>query len=107
MMRYKPLQGVIIVLDKIKESLSIVSIQNIHSKRFASQEQGAPSQDAVDVSPFAREMAEITAELKKTPDIREAIVSQINRQIADGGYDLKTSQVAGLLIRAGILKNED
>ena len=107
MIRYKPLQGVIIVLDKIKESLSIVSIQNIHSKRFVPQEQGTPSQDAVDVSPCAREMADITAEIKKTPDIREAIVSQINRQIADGGYDLKTSQVAGLLIRAGILKNED
>ena len=58
------------MLDKIKESLSIVSIQNIHSKRFVPQEQGTPSQDAVDVSPFAREMAEITAELKKTPDIR-------------------------------------
>lgn len=95
------------MIDKVKESFSVVSIQSIQSKRLVPQGGDTSSHDAVNVSAFAREMAEIAAELKKIPDIRETVVAKINQQIADGGYDLKTSQVASLLISAGILKNED
>lgn len=95
------------MIDKVKETFSVVSIQNLQSKRMQPQGGEKASCDAVNVSDFAREMAEIAAELKKTPDIRETMVAEINQKIAEGSYDLKTSQVACLLINAGILKNEE
>ena len=63
--------------------------------------------DALSVSPFARELAQATGELKKLPEVRQDRVEDLRRQVESGTYQPDLKAVAARLVWAGILKPED
>ncbi|MDR0765023.1 MAG: flagellar biosynthesis anti-sigma factor FlgM [Synergistaceae bacterium] len=68
---------------------------------------GETSVDGLAVSSFAREMAKISFELSKIPDVREDRVKDLKRRVEEGTYAPNLEALAGRLIWAGINKIED
>jgi negative regulator of flagellin synthesis FlgM len=90
------------MIEKINEIAGISPVSGIKSKRGWGQEGIASSQDGLAVSPFAREMANISNELAKVPDVREDKVRDLKRQIEEGSYSVDLDALAKRLVWAGI-----
>ena len=58
-------------------------------------------------APFAVELAKVSGELKKIPDVREQLVEDFKKKIAEGTYSPDLNRVARALISAGLLEGED
>jgi flagellar biosynthesis anti-sigma factor FlgM len=69
-------------------------------------EESFAASDGLAVSPFAREMANISAELSRIPDVREDLVSDLKKRIDEGTYEPDLNALANRLIWAGINKTE-
>jgi negative regulator of flagellin synthesis FlgM len=103
-----PFEEVIVVIEKINELAGVGSVSGVkrrHGVGFGAD--GETSSDGLAVSAFAREMAKISSELSKIPEIREDRVKDLKRQVEDGTYDPNLKALAGRLIWAGINKIED
>ena len=90
------------MIEKINEVTGASSVGRIKSKRGWSQDGAVSSQDGLAVSPFAREMANISNELAKIPDVREDRVRDLRRQIEEGSYSVDLDGLAKRLVWAGI-----
>ena len=95
------------MIEKINEVTGASQVGRIKSKRGWSQEELASSQDGLAVSPFAREMANISNELAKIPDVREDRVRDLKRQIEEGSYSVDVDALAKRLVWAGINRIEE
>ena len=94
------------VIEKINGLAGVGSVNDIKKHRgFGSG--GETSADGLAVSAFAREMANISFELNKVPDVREDRVKDLKRQVEEGTYEPNLKALAGRLIWAGINKIED
>ncbi len=94
------------MIEKINEITGAMSISGVKSKRGAYQEAGesSSSRDGLHVSSFAREMANISLELSKIPDVRDDKVQDLKRRIDEGTYNPDMRAIAGRLLWAGINK---
>lgn len=97
------------MIDKINELQGAAPVNGIKSRKWGLQaaEEAAIAQDGLAVSPFAREMANISAEMAKVPDVREDKVRDLKRRIEEGTYNPDLNAVAARLIWAGINRIED
>ena len=97
------------MIDKINEVQGAAHVNGIKSKRWGSQgaDEAAIAQDGLAVSPFAREMATISAEMAKVPEVREDKVRDLKRQIEEGTYNPDLNALASRLVWAGINRIED
>jgi anti-sigma28 factor (negative regulator of flagellin synthesis) len=98
---------VIAVIEKINALTGVGSINDVKRRRDASFGTDGTSADGLAVSDFAREMAKISVELNKIPDVREYRVKDLKHQVEEGTYDPNLRVLAGRLIWAGINKIED
>ena len=96
------------MIEKINEITGVMSISGVKARRGAYREAGdsVVSRDGLQVSPFAREMANISQELSKIPDVRDDKVKDLKRQIDEGTYNPDIRALAGRLLWAGINKIE-
>lgn len=96
------------MIEKINELSRVSSIGGVKLKRDAYLDFGevASSRDDLDVSPFAREMANISASLSRIPEVREAKVQELKRQVDEGTYKPDLRALASRLVWAGINKIE-
>ncbi len=97
------------MIEKINELSGVSSVGGVKFKRdarFDLGEETASSHDDLAVSSFAREMANISASLSKVPEIREAKVEDLKRQIDEGTYKPDLRALANRLVWAGINKIE-
>jgi negative regulator of flagellin synthesis FlgM len=74
-------------------------------KGYRSPKEG-PRGDGVEFSSFAVELAKVSGELKKIPEIREQLVEDFRKQIAEGTYNPDMNKVARSLLNAGLLDKE-
>lgn len=97
------------MIDKINELQSTAAVKGIKNKRWglSGQDETQAAIDGLAVSPFAREMANISAEMAKIPDVREDRVSDLKRQIESGTYKVDVEGLAARLVWAGISRIED
>jgi negative regulator of flagellin synthesis FlgM len=97
------------MIDKINEVHGASNVNGVKSKRWGLQgsEEAAVAQDGLAVSPFAREMAAISAEMAKVPEIREDRVRDVKRRIEEGTYNPDLKELAARLVWAGINRIED
>jgi negative regulator of flagellin synthesis FlgM len=98
---------VIAVIEKINALTGVGSVNDIKKHRDGGFGTEGTSADELAVSAFAREMAKISVELNKIPDVREDRVKDLKRQVEDGTYDPNLRTLASRLIWAGINKIED
>ena len=94
------------MIEKINDVTGVSSVQGAKQKRGYSVEDGFTPQDGLAVSSFAREMANITAELNKVPEVREDKVADLKKQIDEGTYKPDLDALASRLIWAGINRTE-
>lgn len=97
------------MIEKINELSGVSSVGGVKLKRDARFDLGeeiASSHDDLAVSSFAREMANISASLSKVPEIREAKIEDLKRQIDEGTYKPDLRALARRLVWAGINKIE-
>lgn len=97
------------MIDKIHEMQGLAAVKGIKNRRFGvvAQEDMQQSVDGLAVSPFAREMANISAEMAKIPDVREDLVRDLKKQIENGTYKVDIDGLASRLVWAGINRIED
>jgi negative regulator of flagellin synthesis FlgM len=97
------------MIEKIKDPSGVGSIGNVKPRRGAGAdfEDVAAGHDDLAVSQFAREMANISSELSKIPDVREDRVKDLRKRIEEGSYNPDLNALASRLLWAGINKIED
>jgi flagellar biosynthesis anti-sigma factor FlgM len=98
---------VIAVIEKINALTGVGSVNDVKRRRDVGFGSDGTSSDGLAVSAFAREMAKISVELNKIPDVREDRVKDFKRQVEEGIYEPNLEALAGRLIWAGINKIED
>jgi negative regulator of flagellin synthesis FlgM len=95
------------MIEKIGDIAGVSPVSGIKLKKGLRQDEAAFSRDGLAVSPFAREMANISNELAKIPDVREDKVSDLKRQIEEGSYKIDLDALAKRLVWAGINRIEE
>lgn len=96
------------MIEKINEVSGAGAIGSVKPKRGMALdfEESAGTQDGLAVSPFAREMANISSELNKISDVREEEVEDLRRRIEEGTYNPDLRMLARRLLWAGISEAE-
>jgi negative regulator of flagellin synthesis FlgM len=98
----------VIMIEKIKDPLGVGSVGNVKPRRgIGADFEDAAVRDDLAVSQFAREMANISAELARVPDVREDRVKDLKRRIEEGNYNPDLNVLASRLLWAGINRIED
>ena len=96
------------MIEKINEVNGIGALNNIKSRKGAGfGPEGDSVADGLAVSPFAREMASISQEMGRVPEVREDRVEDLKRRIDEGTYSPDLRELAGRLVWAGINRIED
>jgi negative regulator of flagellin synthesis FlgM len=97
------------MIEKINDAAGVGSVGGVKHRKNAGYgaEGDSFGSDGLAVSPFAREMANISFELGKIPEVREDRVRDLKRQVEEGKYDPDLKALAGRLLWAGINKIED
>jgi negative regulator of flagellin synthesis FlgM len=97
------------MIEKINDVTGVGSVGGVKPRggaRYGTEGDSSWS-DGLAVSPFAREMANISFELSKIPEVREDRVRDLKRQVEEGKYDPDLRALAGRLLWAGINRTED
>lgn len=96
------------MIEKINDLQGVSKVNGAKSRRWSSYgaEEATAAQDGLAVSPFAREMAAISAEMNKIPEVREDKVADLKNRIENGTYRPNLDAVAARLVWAGINKIE-
>ena len=96
------------MIEKIEKVFGISPVGAVKQKKGPVFGEALKSKDDdLAVSAFAREMANISNELAKVPEIREDKVQELKSQIEEGSYKPDLKILAERLIWAGINKNEE
>ena len=96
------------MIEKVNEVSGVMMPSSVKNKKGPFFEQDMNSaHDALAVSDFAREMASISAEMKKVPEVRNDRVEDLRKQIEEGTYQPDLKLVAERLVWAGITRRED
>ena len=95
------------MLDKISGVYGPTAAGKLKSKRDRPSPARDVRGDGAEFSSFAVELAKASAELKKIPDVREQLVDDCKKRIAEGTYSPDLNSVARSLINAGLLDQKD
>ena len=92
--------------DKISGVYGPSAMDKVGAKKgYSSPKEGAKG-DGVEFSSFAVELGKVSGELKKIPEIREEVVEDFKKQIAEGTYNPDMNKVARSLVSAGLMDRE-
>ena len=72
------------------------------SQRAASQP-GGGDPDRVELSIRGREIQNLEALIRSTPDVRDAVVERVRRSIDNGTYNIKAEQVAEKILGGNLI----
>ena len=96
------------MIEKINEVGGMGAVSSVKSRRGVGYgPDGESAADGLAVSPFAREMANISQEMSRIPEVREDRIKDLKRQIEEGSYNPDLRELAGRLVWAGINRIED
>jgi anti-sigma28 factor (negative regulator of flagellin synthesis) len=95
------------MIEKINEIAGISPLSGVKQKKGLRSGEMSYAQDDLAVSPFAREMANISSELAKVPEVREDLVRDLKRQIDEDSYKVDLDALAKRLVWAGINRIEE
>ncbi len=70
--------------------------QNKQTQRFPKADRGSvtAAADRVEFSVRSRQIQNIDELIQSTPDVREGVVEQVRRSIANGTYNVRAEQIA-------------
>ncbi len=63
----------------------------------------AAKTDTVVISDAAKRIQEVRSQLDAVPDVDEEKVAQLKKEIEDGTYEIKADEIAGKMIREGLI----
>jgi flagellar biosynthesis anti-sigma factor FlgM len=95
------------MIEKINDVGGVSAVNAAKARKGTGYGAGEAAGDGLAVSPFAREMANISMEMSRVPEVREDRVRDLKRQIDDGTYNPDLRALAGRLVWAGINKTGD
>ncbi len=74
--------------------------QEQQSLRFQKSDRGSvkPVADRVELSIRSRQIQNIDEMIQATPDVREGVVEQVRRSLANGTYNVRAEQIAEKII---------
>ncbi len=93
------------MIDKIRGIFGTQPVDKVRQQKTEVKERKDKA-DGVEVSPFAKELAAASAEMKKIPDVRQEKVEQIKKEIEGGTYSPDLREVARRLFLAGISRDD-
>jgi len=93
------------MIEKIRGVYEVQPVDKVRQQK-AEAKGRKDDADGVEVSPFAKELAAASAEMKKIPDVRQEKVEQIKKEIEGGTYSPDLREVARRLFLAGILRED-
>jgi negative regulator of flagellin synthesis FlgM len=96
------------MIEKIEKVFGVSPVSAVKQRKSPVFGEALKSKDDdLAVSDFAREMANISSELAKVPEIREDKVQELKSQIEAGSYNPDLKILAERLVWAGINKSEE
>lgn len=95
------------VIEKIPGVYGPKAVDKINAKKTCSFSKEEGGRDGVEFSSFAVELAKVSGEMKKIPDVREKLVGDLKQRIQEGTYAPDLDKVAQSLIVAGLLNGEE
>ena len=65
----------------------------------------AAQTDTVVISGAAKRIQEVRSQLDEVPDVNEEKVAQLRNEIENGTYEINADQIAGKMIREGLIND--
>jgi negative regulator of flagellin synthesis FlgM len=65
----------------------------------------AAQTDTVVISDAAKRIQEVRSQLDEVPDVNEEKVAQLRNEIENGTYEINADQIAGKMIREGLIND--
>jgi negative regulator of flagellin synthesis FlgM len=65
----------------------------------------AAKTDTVVISDAAKRIQEVRSQLDEVPDVNEEKVAQLRNEIENGTYEINADQIAGKMIREGLIND--
>jgi len=93
------------LIEKIAGQYSVNALSGTKAKKW--QPGVSNPSDEASFSLFAVELARISGELKGVPEVREDLVDDFKKKVANGEYHPHLEKVAHQLFLAGILNSEE
>ena len=93
------------MIEKIAGQYSVNALSGAKAKKWQPGV-GNPTDEA-SFSVFAVELARISGELRSIPEVREDLVDDFKKKVANGEYRPPVEKIAHQLFLAGILNNEE
>jgi len=93
------------LIEKIAGQYGVNALAAVKAKKW--QPGVSASSDEASFSLFAVELARVSGELKGIPEVREDLVDDFRKKVANGEYHPPLEKVAHQLFLAGILNNEE
>ncbi|GHV31114.1 hypothetical protein FACS1894167_12970 [Synergistales bacterium] len=94
------------MVDHIGEIAKVSPANGVKLKKQGVYGAGSEAADEFSVSSFAREMAGISNEMAKIPEVRQDKVDDLKNRIESGSYTIDTEALARRLVWAGITRAE-
>ncbi|MDJ0816099.1 MAG: flagellar biosynthesis anti-sigma factor FlgM [Desulfobacterales bacterium] len=83
-------------VNQVQDKNKVDSSENNSNK-------AAAKTDTVVISDAAKRIQEVRSQLDAVPDVDEEKVAQLKKQIEDGTYERSADEIAGKMIREGLI----
>ena len=93
------------MIEKIAGQYSVNALASAKAKKW--QPGVSNPSDEASFSLFAVELARISGELRGIPEVREDLVDDFRKKVANGEYHPPLEKIAHQLFLAGIMHNEE
>jgi len=93
------------LIEKIAGQYSVNALASAKAKKW--QPGVSNPSDEASFSLFAVELARISGELRGIPEVREDLVDDFKKKVANGEYHPPIEKIAHQLFLAGIMNNEE
>ena len=93
------------MIEKIVGQYGVNALSSVKAKKW--QPGVSNPSDEASFSLFAVELARISGELRSIPEVRDDLVDDLRKKVAQGEYHPPIEKIAHQLFLAGILNNEE
>jgi negative regulator of flagellin synthesis FlgM len=85
-------------------------VNQVHDKNKVApsenkSDKAAAKTDTVVISDAAKRIQEVRSQLDEVPDVNEEKVAQLRNEIENGTYKINADQIAGKMIREGLIND--
>jgi negative regulator of flagellin synthesis FlgM len=90
-------------LTALNASIQRLDTSHQNARVQKAEEETQPGSDRIELSVRSREIQQVNELIRSTPDIREAKVEQVRREVENGTYNVKAELIAEKIIGGNLI----